>query len=104
MPKIKVTCSLDVESVRDLEKLARRWGVSKSEAMRRAIKREARRNTKRVTKKLHALDELQASVRARGIDPAQWERDLSSERRLTGELPGVACAALRLVQDRIRQD
>lgn len=85
MPKIKMTCSLDVESVRDLEKLARQWGVSKSEAMRRAIKREAHRNTKGVAKKLQALDELQASIRASGIDLAQWERDLRSERRSTGE-------------------
>lgn len=86
--KIKVTYSLDVDSVRDLEELARQWGVSKSEALRRAIQREARRQPKRVTEALQALDNLQASVRASGIDLAQWERDLKSERRLTSERLG----------------
>lgn len=89
IPKIKVTYSLDVDSVRDLEELARQWGVSKSEALRRAIQREARRQPKRVTEALQALDNLQASVRASGIDLAQWERDLKSERRLTSERLGL---------------
>ena len=40
MPKIKVTYTLDVDSLRALEELARQWGVSKSEALRRAIRRE----------------------------------------------------------------
>ena len=72
IPKIKVTYSLDVDSVRDLEELARQWGVSKSEALRRAIQREARRQPNRVAEALQALDNLQASVRASGIDLAQW--------------------------------
>lgn len=88
VPKIKVTYSLDVDSVRDLEELARQWGVSKSEALRRAIQREARRQPNRVAEALQALDNLQASVRASGIDLAQWERDLKSERRLTSERLG----------------
>ena len=36
IPKIKATYSLDVETVRMLVHMARRWGVSKSEALRRA--------------------------------------------------------------------
>lgn len=37
IPKIKATYSLDAETVGALERVARRWGVSKSEALRRAI-------------------------------------------------------------------
>lgn len=37
IPKIKGTYSLDAETVGALERVARRWGVSKSEALRRAI-------------------------------------------------------------------
>lgn len=88
IPKIKVTYSLDVDSVRALEELARQWGVSKSEAVGRAIRREARQQPKRVTAALRALDKLQASVRASGIDLDQWERDVKSERQLSGERLG----------------
>jgi hypothetical protein len=40
-PSIKATYSLDPETVRLLERTARRWGVSKSEALRRAIRAAA---------------------------------------------------------------
>jgi hypothetical protein len=36
-PKVKVTYSLSVETLRVLESAAARWGVSKSEAITRAI-------------------------------------------------------------------
>ena len=41
IPKIKSTYSLDVETVRTLESLARRWNVSKTEVVRRAIRAAA---------------------------------------------------------------
>ena len=85
LPRIKATYSLDVETVRVLEELARQWGFSKSEALRRASPREARRQPERVTEGLQALHELQASVRSSGIDLAQWEREVKSERGLTSE-------------------
>lgn len=88
MPKIKVTYSLDVDSVRALEELARQWGVSKSQALRRAIRREWRRQPKRVDKALRALDELQASVRSKRIDIARWEQDVRLERQSTGRRLG----------------
>ena len=88
MPKIKVTYSLDVDSVRALEELARQWGVSKSQALRRAIRREWRRQPKRVDKALRALDELQASVRSKRIDIARWEQDVRLERQSTGKRLG----------------
>ena len=82
--KIKATYSLDRESVRAIEALAHRWRVSKSEALRRIIANGARRQSMSAIERLEALDKLQASVRSAGIDVAEWERDVRSERRATG--------------------
>lgn len=81
---IKSTYALDVESVRALDELARRWRVSKSEALRRAIRSEADRRPGGGSDALRALDQLQAAVRARGIDIARWERNARAERRAAG--------------------
>jgi len=85
---IKTTYSLDVESVRALEDLAGRWGVSKSEALRRAIRSEAGRQPARGGDALAALDQLQASLRARNVDLEQWAREVESERRAAGRRLG----------------
>ena len=85
---IKSTYSLDVESVRALEELADRWGVSKSEALRRAIRSEAGRQPARGGDALAALDQLQASLRARNVDLEQWAREVESERRAAGRRLG----------------
>lgn len=81
---IKSTYALDVESVRALDELARRWRVSKSEALRRAIRSEASRQPAAGSEALKALDQLQAAARARGIDVARWEREAQAERRAAG--------------------
>ena len=78
---IKSTYALDVESVRALDELARRWRVSRSEAPRRAIRGAASRQPAAGSEALKALDPLQAAVRARGTDVARWERDARAERR-----------------------
>lgn len=78
---IKSTYALDVESVRMLEALADRWRVSKSEALRRAIRAAAREQVPADRAALDALDRLQASVCARKIDLRGWERDVVAERR-----------------------
>ena len=82
---IKSTYSLDVESVRALESLARRWNVSKSEVLRRALRIAV------VTASdtdsdlgLAALTRLQDTVRERGVDLVQWGRDLDAERAAMG--------------------
>jgi hypothetical protein len=72
---IKSTYSLDLATVRALEGLARRWNVSKSEALRRAIRSEVERQPSRADTRLEALRQLQESVSARGVDLAAWERD-----------------------------
>lgn len=89
---IKSTYSLDAESVRALEGLARRWNVSKSEALRRMIRSAARRQSATGSQALNALDALQAAVRSRGIDLARWERDVKSERVAAGIADGALLA------------
>ncbi len=81
IPKIKSTYSLDVETVRTLESLARRWNVSKSEVLRRAIHAAAGEKSQRVREKLEALRQLQAYVQQRGIDVEAWARETRAERR-----------------------
>ena len=78
---IKSTYALDVESVRMLEALADRWHVSKSEALRRAVRAAAREQAPADRAVLDVLDRLQASVRVRKIDLRGWERDVEAERR-----------------------
>ena len=77
---IKSTYSLDVESVRQLEGLASRWKVPKSEVLRRVIRLAAAEENLDDNSKLAALDRLQASVRERNVDLAQWARDSRTER------------------------
>ena len=74
---IKSTYSLDVETVRTLEMLARRWNVSKSEVLRRAVRAAAGEESprQRAERKLEALRQLQESVQRRGVDLAAWERE-----------------------------
>ena len=59
---IKSTYSLDVESVRVLEALAKRWNVSKSEVLRRAIRIAATGGEPGESAPLGTLDRLQAST------------------------------------------
>ena len=80
---IKSTYALDVESIRRLETLAQRWNVSKSEVLRRAIRVVAIDGSLGDGVALGALDRLQASLRSRKVNLAQWERDLKAERRAT---------------------
>ena len=78
---IKSTYSLDVESVRTIETLARRWHVSKSEVLRRAIRAVAAEEADTAGGPLDALRRLQASVRDDGVDLDRWAKDVRSERR-----------------------
>ncbi len=79
---IKTTYALDLETVRALEALARRWSVSKSEAMRRAIRASASAHAVSVPPApLQALDELQRAVRLTPSAAARWSRLARGERR-----------------------
>jgi Arc/MetJ-type ribon-helix-helix transcriptional regulator len=77
---IRSTYALDAETVRRLESLARQWNVSKSEALRRAI-RAADATSMTADGRLQALDELQASMRLTPPGARAWVRDVRAERR-----------------------
>lgn len=77
---IKGTYSLDTETVRDLEQMASHWGVSKSEALRRAIRTTAQ-TLPSAASPLDALDELQKSLNLSPAKARAWGRRVRSERR-----------------------
>lgn len=79
---IKSTYSLDVESVRALEALARHWKVSKSEVLRRAL-RIAVREGGPGKAAANSLDRLQASLRERNVNVTRWAQKVKHERRAT---------------------
>ena len=78
---IKSTYSLDVETVRQLEAMARRWKVSKSEALRRAIRAAANQQPAAGRQALRALDRLQDSLALPKDAAKRWERTVGNERR-----------------------
>ncbi|MGI9305663.1 MAG: ribbon-helix-helix protein, CopG family, partial [Gammaproteobacteria bacterium] len=60
---VKSTYSLDVDTVQKLEAISRRWNVSKSEALRRAIRAaHAPQRPQGENDALRALDSLQRSL------------------------------------------
>jgi hypothetical protein len=76
MPAIKSTYSLDRETLKQLQQLARIWQVSKTEVVRRAIRSTAERELpKPWEKRMEALQALRKSMRARGVDFEKWMRD-----------------------------
>jgi len=80
IPKIKGTYSLDVDTVQNLEQMASHWGVSKSEALRRAI-RTAAQTLPSEASPLDALEELQRSINLSPAKAQAWSRRVRSERR-----------------------
>ncbi len=67
---VKATYALDVATVQALEKMAERWSVSKSEALRRAIRAAAASQTAAAGGGLDRLDRVQ---RALALSPARAE-------------------------------
>jgi hypothetical protein len=78
---IKTTYAFDAETVRLLERLARRWAVSKSEALRRA-NRAAASAAYGPDDPLAVLDALQRSVRLAPRSADRWARTARADRRL----------------------
>ena len=78
---VKSTYSLDVETIRALEEMAQIWGVSKSEALRRAIRAARREPTTGTPKALAALNTLQASLDLASPAAVRWEKNVAAERR-----------------------
>ena len=78
---IRTTYALDAATVKTLENTARRWGVSKSEALRRAIRSADSGPVSEDSGALAALTELQRSVAVSRPAARKWEREVRSERR-----------------------
>ena len=83
MPKMTVrsTFSLDPETAESLDRLARRWGTSKSEVLRRAVGAAAA--AEEADEPAGALAALQALQERLGLDDAKaqrWIEALRAER------------------------
>lgn len=78
---VKSTYSLDVETVRALDDMARRWGVSKSEALRRAIRSARRGSSSEESEALVALDALQRSLNLDSRAATRWAKRSRAERQ-----------------------
>lgn len=83
---IRATYSLDPTTVRAIESMARRLRVSKSEALRRAVRLAAGRDTGA----LEALDELQSSAGLGAAAAEKWAVANRRERRASSVHRGVA--------------
>ena len=81
VPTVKTTYSLDLDTVRMLEQMAKSWNVSKSEALRRAIRLAASQPSAGDEVGLRALDELQRSLRLSAKKARRWEQRVRDERR-----------------------
>ena len=78
---VKATYALDVVSVQALEKMAKRWDVSKSEALRRAIHAAAAAQAAGGHQGVAALDQLQRTLALSPAKAKAWVRNVRAERR-----------------------
>lgn len=79
IPKIKATYSLDVTTVRALERLSARWKVNKSEVVRRAI-HQAERADEPMNDAIAALDALQQHLVDEETNLEDWAEDIRQAR------------------------
>ena len=84
--KIKATYSLDTETIKELERMAKRLRISKSSALRRAIRLAARAEPGPGEDQLEALNELQGSLNLAPHDLRKWERQARRLRQASSRL------------------
>jgi hypothetical protein len=84
---VKSTYSLDVATVATLEKMARRWGAPKSEALRRAIRAAAQSDPLPEQDPLKAFAALQRSLELSPAKARAWTKRVRSERRSSSARP-----------------
>ena len=82
-PTIKSTYVMDVETMQALERISRRWKVSKSEALRRAIRAALEQPPSQPRDALRALYKLQRSLKLTPARARDWARMALTERRAT---------------------
>lgn len=78
---IKSTYSLDPGTVRDLERLALRFGTSKSEVLRRAVRALAQQEPNPATQSLEALNKLQSRAALSEKTIEEWALRVRHERQ-----------------------
>lgn len=79
IPMIKATYTLDPDTVRALEAMARRLGVSKSEALRRAIRAAA--GTDERDDRVAAFEQMQQLMALTPRAAEAWVKAVRDERR-----------------------
>ena len=82
---VKSTYAMDPETLAALEDVARRWGVTKSEALRRAIRAAAQGGPAMQSERLGAWDHLQRRMALRADQAREWQRGVRAERRRSSE-------------------
>ncbi|MGH7894508.1 MAG: ribbon-helix-helix protein, CopG family [Candidatus Binatia bacterium] len=78
---MKATYALDETTVQALEKMAQRWAVSKSEALRRAIRAAAAAEAPGGRQHVDRLDRLQRALALSPASAKAWVREVRAERR-----------------------
>lgn len=83
---VRSTYSLDVETMKLIESLARRWDVSKSEVLRRAVRMAHEQSA--TSERLGAFRRLQASMNLTTAQADEWVAEIRAERD-AWQIPGV---------------
>lgn len=84
IPKVKATYTLDAETTALIERLARRWAVSKSEALRRLVREgaaTAEAAGRETNPRLAAFDRAQRALGLTERVAAAWIRQVRAERK-----------------------
>ena len=81
IPTVKSTYVMDVETAQALERIARRWNVSRSEALRRAIRAAADQREPGSSDALTALDDLPKSLKLTPGRMRGWTATSRRERK-----------------------
>jgi hypothetical protein len=78
---VKATYALDEATVQALERMAQRWAVSKSEALRRAIRTAAAAEAPDGQQHIERLDRLQRTLGLSAAKAKAWVGSVRAERR-----------------------
>ena len=76
---VKGTYTLDIDTVRTLDALARKWGTSKYDVLRRAVRAAATAGSD--PGDLAALDRLQHRAKLTAAKAGRWAEAVRAERR-----------------------
>ena len=77
----KATYSLDAASLERVQRLSKRWQVSKTEAICRALAKADEADELSPDERIAALHALQKSLKDRGVDFAAWQKSIRNGRR-----------------------